>query len=155
MEYRGELKIRKGTNLPVYDDYGHHPTEIKATLQAFRAKYPKSPLVVVYQPHQAKRLKNLYPEFLTAFNEADVVVFLPIYEVVGRDFEPSTFTSIRLATDLLKNKLERRVYYLDKPKKIKEFLVGNLDSQLIKKRPIIIMMGAGDIVNYTPLLLSK
>lgn len=58
MEYRGHFL---GTR--VYDDYAHHPTEIKATLQAFREKYPDSKIICVFQPHQAHRLKALFNDF--------------------------------------------------------------------------------------------
>lgn len=154
MEYKGEFKTRK-MSIPIFDDYAHHPTEIRATLQAFREKYHQSPLVVVYQPHQAKRLKNLYSEFIKSFDQADFLIFTPIYEVAGRDKQPSVFTSEKLSRDLLKIYPKRKIYYLSEPKKIKEFLINELGTDLEKKKPIIIMMGAGDIANYTPLLLSK
>jgi UDP-N-acetylmuramate--alanine ligase len=75
MEYRGTAKI-KGVKEPalVYDDYAHHPTEIKATLAAFKKQFPERPLICVFQPHQGKRLELLFKEFATAFDSADAVI---------------------------------------------------------------------------------
>jgi UDP-N-acetylmuramate--alanine ligase len=62
----------------VVDDYGHHPTEIRATLEAARA-YNRGRLHVVFQPHRYTRTKDLLDEFRGAFEDADTVIVLPIY----------------------------------------------------------------------------
>jgi UDP-N-acetylmuramate--alanine ligase len=80
MEYYGEV----GESL-VYDDYGHHPTEIKATISALREKHPGRRLAVVFWPHQYKRIKPLVNQFAEAFSEADKVIIKPIFFVPGRD----------------------------------------------------------------------
>ncbi len=63
----------------VVDDYGHHPAEVRATLAGARAAYPGRRIVVAFQPHRYSRTKNLLDDFATAFNDADVVRFTPIY----------------------------------------------------------------------------
>ncbi len=73
-QFRGEKKSVK-----VYDDYGHHPTEIKATLQAFRERYPKDKLVVAFQPHRYSRTQICWDDFLTAFEDASQVLLWDIY----------------------------------------------------------------------------
>lgn len=76
LEYKGEYKGAK-----LYDDYGHHPTEIKATLQALREAYPegKFRLITIFQPHLFSRTKLLLDEFAHSFGVSDVTYMLPIY----------------------------------------------------------------------------
>jgi UDP-N-acetylmuramate--alanine ligase len=62
----------------IYDDYGHHPVEIAAVLHAARSVTPGR-LVAVVQPHRYTRLKNLFAEFCTCFNEADTVIVADVY----------------------------------------------------------------------------
>lgn len=69
----------------LYDDYGHHPTEIQKTLAVVKLSFPSRRLVVVFQAHQYLRSKQLLAGFRSAFSQADLVVIAPIFEVVGRD----------------------------------------------------------------------
>jgi UDP-N-acetylmuramate--alanine ligase len=71
----------KGTarGITVVDDYGHHPTEIKLTLQAVRQCWPDHRVVVVFQPHRYSRTAVLFDDFTRAFYQADTLVVLPIY----------------------------------------------------------------------------
>jgi UDP-N-acetylmuramate--alanine ligase len=178
MEYRGKMHLpstlspRQGRGSPkaakpsplVYDDYAHHPTEIKATLQAFREKFPKSKIICVYQPHQARRLKALYSEFIGAFKDVDTIIFLPIYEVAGRDKPDPHFTSEKLARATQDKNPKKKIIYLENPRDIKKEL-----SEILSPRqgrgspkaakpcplnPVVVMMGAGSINTYTPLLLD-
>jgi UDP-N-acetylmuramate--alanine ligase len=71
---KGEAK-----GVTVLDDYGHHPTEIKATLQVLRAFAGARRTVVVFQPHRYSRTQALWNEFLTAFSGADVLLLLDVY----------------------------------------------------------------------------
>jgi UDP-N-acetylmuramate--alanine ligase len=74
LEVRGEVN-----GVAVVDDYGHHPTEIKMTLQAVRECWPEHRVVVVFQPHRYTRTRALLDEFARAFYQSDVLVVLPIY----------------------------------------------------------------------------
>jgi UDP-N-acetylmuramate--alanine ligase len=74
LEVKGEAN-----GVIVVDDYGHHPTEIKMTLQAVRECWPGHRMVVVFQPHRYTRTRALFDEFSRAFYQADVLVVLPIY----------------------------------------------------------------------------
>ncbi|MEK9173555.1 MAG: UDP-N-acetylmuramate--L-alanine ligase [Patescibacteria group bacterium] len=140
--------------IPVYDDYAHHPTEIKASLRAFREKFPKEKVICVYQPHQAKRLKALFKEFTESFSLADLLIIIPVYEVAGRDKVTSTFTSKKLVEAIRKKYPQKEAYYLPSPNQVKKFLAKIFrDSSFKLHDSCIIMMGAGDIVNYTPSLL--
>ncbi len=150
MEYRGTTKI-KGMKEPalVYDDYAHHPTEIKATLAAFKKQFPKRPLICVFQPHQGKRLKLLFKEFTTAFAVADVVILVPLYKVRERG-EELVRESSDLAAAIKKHAPRKQVIYLEDPRKLQAVL----NDLLIPRSPLVVMMGAGDIVNHTEKLLS-
>ncbi len=181
-EYRGQLKIgnkelgirnrRLGTRrddtmilnskflIPVYDDYAHHPTEIAATLQAFREKFPKSHIICIFQPHQAKRLKLLFKEFTQAFKSADTLVLLPVYKVAGRDKINPRYDSRALA-----KKIENSIY-LGNPSKlskvIRRVVVKNFKLKISAqggsasggKNYVLVMMGAGTIVEETDKLLK-
>jgi UDP-N-acetylmuramate--alanine ligase len=78
VQRRLEIKGEAG-GVIVVDDYGHHPTEIKATLQAARDCWPERRMVVAFQPHRYTRTRALFDEFSRAFYQSDVLVVLPIY----------------------------------------------------------------------------
>jgi UDP-N-acetylmuramate--alanine ligase len=73
LEVRGEAR-----GVTVVDDYGHHPTEIRATLAAARQVWPGR-IIVIFQPHRYTRTKALFNEFLTAFGDADLLIVTDIY----------------------------------------------------------------------------
>ena len=75
---RLEIKGKK-KGITVMDDYGHHPTEIAATLTAVRESYPDKRLIVVFQPHRYTRTQALFDDFTRSFYQSDVLVVLPIY----------------------------------------------------------------------------
>lgn len=161
MEYKGNLRAKGLTGVAIYDDYAHHPSEIKATLAAFRERFPHSPLVCVFQPHQAKRLELLFNDFMEAFDAADIVFILPLYKVLGRD-EILTHDSEALAVAIQGRSIEKPIslFYLDDPKKIKPAIIAairnvpSIPSRRLTQPPVIIMMGAGDIVDLTKKLLK-
>ena len=74
MQIKGECD-----GITVVDDYGHHPTEIKATLSAMRAAWPTRRIVVMFQPHRYTRTAGLFKEFSTAFHDANVLLLTEIY----------------------------------------------------------------------------
>ncbi|MCL5017497.1 MAG: UDP-N-acetylmuramate--L-alanine ligase [Patescibacteria group bacterium] len=89
MEYKGNLKFPGLKNkVLLFDDYAHHPNEIKATLQGLREKYPDNALICVFQPHHTHRLKALFGDFKRAFSDADKVILFPVYKVAGREILP-------------------------------------------------------------------
>jgi len=74
LEIKGETK-----DILVMDDYGHHPTEVKATLKAIRESRPGRRVVVVFQPHRYSRTQALFDAFTRAFYQSDILMVLPIY----------------------------------------------------------------------------
>jgi UDP-N-acetylmuramate--alanine ligase len=87
---------RKGEvgGVTVIDDYGHHPTEIQATLSALRLCYPDRRLVVLFQPHRYSRTKALFEEFSSAFNQADRLILTEIYPAGEAPIEGVTGQSL-------------------------------------------------------------
>ena len=184
MEYRGYLRIMNNELriknkkliihnskfiIPVYDDYAHHPTEIKATLAAFKdwprpsgrgspsgpRKAAKNALICVFQAHQVERLKLLFNAFKTAFKAADKVILLPTYEVVGR--EKLATSHLGIATNDLSKKLAKTIgaIYVKNPKKdLKKIIKKTLLAKPYTLNPIIVMMGAGNIFEYTEKLIG-
>ncbi len=154
MELKGTLKNSK---IPIYDDYAHHPTEIRATLAAFREKFPHSPLFCIFQPHQAKRLNILFKDFADAFDAADIVFILPLYKVLGRD-EKFAHDSAALVKVMQKNSPQKPIFYLEHPQNIHLAVDTILKNMRPRKEftrpPVIIMMGAGDISELTGKLLK-
>lgn len=150
MEFKGNLKIPSiKQKVLFFDDYAHHPREIMAALEGLREKYPKNALVCIFQPHQAQRLRVLFSDFKNSFNDADKIIFLPTYEVVGREKKLNTKYSSKSLSKFVKNSI-----YINNPKK-------NLALTLKKtinsfKFPIVVVaMGAGDIIDYSQALLTK
>jgi UDP-N-acetylmuramate--alanine ligase len=85
LEVKGEVD-----GITVVDDYGHHPTEIKMTLQAVREGWPERRIVVAFQPHRYSRTRALMDEFSRAFYQSDVLVILPIYAASEEPLEGVT-----------------------------------------------------------------
>jgi len=85
LEVKGEVN-----GITVVDDYGHHPTEIKMTLQAVREGWPERRMVVAFQPHRYTRTRALMDEFSRAFYQSDVLVILPIYAASEEPLEGVT-----------------------------------------------------------------
>ncbi|MBU2552186.1 MAG: UDP-N-acetylmuramate--L-alanine ligase [Proteobacteria bacterium] len=90
---RMQLKGEAG-GVTVIDDYGHHPTEIRATLSALRSCYPDRRLVVVFQPHRYSRTQALFDSFSSAFNQADSLFLTDIYPAGEKPIEGVTGRSL-------------------------------------------------------------
>lgn len=145
-EYRGALQSAK-----VYDDYGHHPTEISATLTGFKQAFPRHRLICVFQPHQRERLKLLFKDFVSAFKSADELILLQIYSVAGREEKENKINSQKLA-DAVSADSGKSVVVLSNLDDLKSTLKNTFH---ISNNDIIIMMGAGNINEWTDKLISK
>ncbi len=98
-DVQGEFEIEGGSILLI-DDYGHHPTEVAATIRALRDGWPDNRLVMIYQPHRYSRTKDLYEDFVDVLCETDVLLLLEVYsagekKIPGADSR-SLCRSIRL-----------------------------------------------------------
>ena len=133
-------KIFTYNNVDFYDDYAHHPTEIKVVLDGVNKVYKGYDKVCVFQPHRISRLKDLRKEFSLAFKNADTVVLCPIY-AAGEKIKLG-FNYLNFAKEIIKNS------------KVKLFLVSdnNQLAKFLKKniygKKIVVGMGAGSISNW-------
>lgn len=137
------FEIKKGIvgakTIVVISDYGHHPNEIMATLQAAREKYPDKKIWCVFQPHQHQRTYYLFDDFVKVFRDgpADQIILTDIYDVAGRETKKikSKVNSKKLAQKIKKES----VIYLPE-KEIEKYVKEN-----IQNGEVLIIMGAGDI----------
>jgi len=150
MEYKGKLKVSSlKFEVILFDDYAHHPNEVKATLQGLKEKYPKNKLICVFQPHQAKRLKALFKDFARAFFDADRTIIFPIYKVAGRE---KSQENTKYGSKSLAKYVKGSIYLKDPKKGLNRAIFEAIKGY---KSPItLVMMGAGDIVEYSRELLS-
>lgn len=137
---RMENKGATASGALVYDDYAHHPTEIKATLQGFRAKYPEGNIRVVFQPHLYSRTKLLLDDFAQSFGDANEVIVAPIY--AAREASDPTITAEILAQRIMD---EQKTSGLRVWAMIDFITIENYLRETEAKDDIIVTMGAGDI----------
>lgn len=149
-EYVGK---RKGAF--IFNDYGHHPTEIAATLKGAREFMKKNKikgrLWCIFQPHQFERLLSLFKDFINAFDKADKIVILDVYQVAGREEKFSENFRKKIKRKLIAEIKKRKNDAIDIAdlKKAAAYLKQNL-----KKEDLAILMGAGDIYKIAPALIQ-
>ena len=133
-------KIFTYNNIDFYDDYAHHPTEIKVVLEGINKVYNNYSKVCIFQPHRISRLKDLRKEFSFAFKKADTVILCPIY-TAGEKIKLG-FNYLTFAKEIIKNS------------KVKLFLVKDYIqlAKFLKKnmygKKIVVGMGAGSISGW-------
>ena len=132
------LEIKGEANgITVVDDYGHHPTEIKTTLDALGKCWPNQRKVVVFQPHRYSRTRALFDDFTRAFYQSDVLVVLPIYAASEKEIEGITG---QLLCEGIQAHGHREVVYAAEMKTAVAYLRQNL-----KSGDILLTLGAGDV----------
>jgi len=135
MQYMGKYQ-----NTLIYDDYGHHPTEIAACINAFRQKYKNKKLTLIFQPHQIHRTKTFFDDFVKVLVEADKVIVTDIYEVAGRE-EEENITSEKLVSAINEKKKDHALFIPLPYSKIVEYLKNNISDY----EGIILTIGATNI----------
>lgn len=128
---------------PIFDDYAHHPNEIKATLAAAKKRFPFGRIISVFQPHQYRRLHSLFDDFTNAFGYSDITCVLDVYDVAGREDKKSkkVVNSFMLVSALSeKGKDARHMYH----SQVADFLKNE-----VRSNDAVIFMGAGDIYKLT------
>ena len=133
-------KIFTYNDIDFYDDYAHHPTEIKVVLEGVNKVYKGYDKVCIFQPHRISRLKDLRKEFSFAFQEADTVVLCPIY-TAGEKIKLG-FSYLNFAKEIIKNS-KVKLFLINDNNQLAKFLKKNMYG-----KKIVIGMGAGSISNW-------
>lgn len=139
---RFELKKDLGNNILVYDDYAHHPTEIKATLAAAKQKN-ESRVISIFQPHTFTRTKELLDDFASSFFNSDLCIITDIY--AAREIDDGTISSKDLVELIKKNNVN--AIYISSFEDIVLYLKSTL-----KPNDIILTVGAGDITKLSDMI---
>ena len=132
LEIKGEVN-----GITVVDDYGHHPTEIKITLEAVEKCWPDSRKVVVFQPHRYSRTQALFDDFTRAFYQSDVLLVLPIYAAGEKRIEGLSGQDL---CEGIKAHGHKEVFCATDMKKALAYLKKN-----IKPGDMLLTLGAGDV----------
>ena len=133
-------KIFSYNNIDFYDDYAHHPTEIKFVLDGVEKVYKKYEKVCIFQPHRVSRLKDLRKEFSFAFKKANTVILCPVY-TAGEKIKLG-FNYLNFAKDIIKNS-KVKLFIVNDNYQLAKFLKSNMYGN-----KIVIGMGAGTISNW-------
>lgn len=139
LEFKG---FRNGVK--VIDDYAHHPTEIKASLNAIKMA-KKGKIYCIFQPHTYTRTKLLFKNFSEAFNDADTIIITDIY--AAREKDNGIVHSIDLSNALKEKGLDS--IYIKSFENIKSYLIENA-----KEDDIVVTMGAGNIYSVGEMMLE-
>jgi UDP-N-acetylmuramate--alanine ligase len=132
--------------IQVFDDYAHHPSEVKATLSAARLEHPGR-VIAIFQPHRFTRTKFLQHEFGRAFSDADRVILTDIYSAGEPPIEG---IHTRLLEKHIQASGHESVRYIQDMKEIAEILAGELEAG-----DLVLTLGAGNIWQVGPALVAK
>ncbi len=133
-------KIFTFNKVDVYDDYAHHPTEIKVVLDGVKSVYRDYEKICIFQPHRISRLKDLKQEFTNAFKDADKVILLPIY-TAGEKIKLG-FSYFNFANKIIKNS-KVKLFLVEDKFQLAKYIKNN-----IYGKKIVIGMGAGNISTW-------
>jgi UDP-N-acetylmuramate--alanine ligase len=139
----GDVRTRAGTIMLV-DDYGHHPTEIAATVAAARSGWPRRRIVLVFQPHRYSRTRDLLDDFATVLGKADVLVLLEVYSA-GED--PIAGADGRAIARAVRSRGAVEPVFVEQLDDLPAVL-----GDLVRDGDIVLTMGAGDIGGLAPRL---
>lgn len=123
--------------ITVVDDYGHHPTEISATLRTARACWPERRLITVFQPHRFSRTKDLYSRFTMCFHESDILILVPIYSAGEPPIEGVTSEWLLKG---IKEHGHRNTILCSHKEDVITYLKDNT-----REGDVVITLGAGDV----------
>ena len=134
--------VGNSKEISIYDDYGHHPTEMESTIEALK-HITKGNLFVIFQPHRYTRTEKLYERFVSALSKADYSIILDIYSA-GEDPIPGISSKV-----LLEEHKQDNIQYMNSSKKVIEYL-----SDSLAEGDTVLTLGAGDITLMGPKIME-
>jgi UDP-N-acetylmuramate--alanine ligase len=141
---RFELK-KKINEIMIIEDYAHHPTEIKATLNAAKRGWMRR-IITIFQPHRYSRLSLLLKSFATSFNQADILIISDIYPAGEK---PISGISGKVLVEEIRKFGHRNVFFEPELKEIAPLL-----KKLVLPKDILFIMGAGNIYTIIPEIIK-
>jgi UDP-N-acetylmuramate--alanine ligase len=132
----------------IIDDYGHHPTEIRATLAGLRAAYPKEKIIAVFHPHTFTRTKALLDEFAQSFSDADKVIVLDIYGS-AREVQGGV-SSLDLIAKMKEYEPKKNFVHVKDLAECEKYL-----RETIVRGEVVVLVGAGDVFRVGEALVNN
>ena len=142
----GDLQIAQGSVLLV-DDYGHHPTEVRATLESARQAWPERRVVMVYQPHRYSRTRDLYEDFVAVLSRCDALLLLDVYPA-GE--EPISGADSRSLTRSIRQRGQVEPVFVESIEEVAQVLGG-----ILRDGDVVLTQGAGNIARLAQDLLAQ
>ena len=133
-------KVHERNNKEFFDDYAHHPTEIKSVLESIKMTYKNREIIAVFQPHRYSRLKFLKKDFASSFKNSNLVILCPVYaagEKIDKNYDQIEFAKLITLNSNV------QVILIKDEKDLRKFFIKNLISN-----ELIICMGAGSISKW-------
>ena len=131
--------VFKDKNKLIFDDYAHHPTEIKAVLDACRNNFNKEKIISIFQPHRFSRVNSLYKEFTECFAKSDLVILCPIYSAG----EKKQKFDLEVFAKKISHNSKSEVIIIKNEENLNTLLKNN-----VYKKEVIIAMGAGSVSQW-------
>ena len=142
-EIVGDYPVKEGTAMLV-DDYGHHPTEVKATIDAVRAGWPGKRLVMVFQPHRYTRTRDLFDDFVEVLSQVDVLIVLDVYTAGEEEIEGAR------STDLCSSISQKSAVNPIHAQTLE--IVPSLVADFVKADDLVLTQGAGSVTKLVAML---
>ena len=133
-------KVHERNNKEFFDDYAHHPTEIKSVLESIKMTYTNRKIIAVFQPHRYSRLKFLKKDFASSFKNSNLVILCPVYaagEKIDKNYDQIEFAKLITLNSNV------QVILIKDEKDLRKFFIKNFISN-----ELIICMGAGSISKW-------
>ena len=132
-----KLQLPSGECCDLVDDYGHHPREIKATIEAARGAFPGRRILLVFQPHRFSRTKDCFEDFVKVLSTADLLVLTEVYSAGEA---PLMAASGKALSRAIRTYGKKEFYFIEQFQDIKRVVL-----KIVKGNDIILVMGAGSI----------
>jgi UDP-N-acetylmuramate--alanine ligase len=141
-----QVKIN-GKTIRLIDDYGHHPNEIKATLEAIRSAWPEQRLTVIFQPHRFSRTRDLFEDFSQVLSETDQLLLLEVYAAGEKHIKDADGRALSRA---IRNRGLVDPVFVENIEDLTPILEG-----MIENGDIVVTLGAGSIGTYAAELINQ
>lgn len=154
MEFKGQVsgvsEDKKEGGAYVYDDYGHHPTEIGVTIKSLKENFPDKKIALVFQPHLHSRTKMLFDNFVSVLSTADRAIIYPIYK--ARDEDDFGVSSELLVEKINEKNTSEKPEELERAEFLDSFEEITTEIKKLSDEWIVILLGAGEVYHIADLL---